>query len=263
MKNHFIPVNTIDKALAFAPSLSAQYRQTQRIKTKENYIETADVLIDLSKNGWIVEGVCENLNKKDRKVEMHYAKLYHPDLAMKNDKGHIECVSNIYISNSCNGKNPMKFDFGMYRQVCSNGLMRFDGQSVGSISHSEKGAKQYQTIMGRIDELAMENVNKFDSLKNKELSPEQIRRFTNDAFSIRFSKADEERINQSQLTEIHRPEDQGNTLWSVFNRVQENLTKPSMLVDVDGKVIGGVNNIKQDFQINQDLFRLVESYALN
>ena len=41
MKNSYIPVNnSIDKALAFAPTLSESYRKTnQRISTKPKYIE--------------------------------------------------------------------------------------------------------------------------------------------------------------------------------------------------------------------------------
>ena len=46
MKNSYIPVNnSIDKALAFAPTLSESFRKNnQRISTKPKYIETIDVV---------------------------------------------------------------------------------------------------------------------------------------------------------------------------------------------------------------------------
>ena len=62
MKNSYIPVNnSIDKALAFAPTLSEAFRKTnQRITTKPKYIETIDTIENLMKKGWNIDGVCEN-----------------------------------------------------------------------------------------------------------------------------------------------------------------------------------------------------------
>ena len=81
MKNSYIPVNnSIDKAIAFAPTLSESYRKTnQRISTKPKYIETVDTVESLMKQGWILDGVCENRNKSSFKIDSHYVKMSHPD----------------------------------------------------------------------------------------------------------------------------------------------------------------------------------------
>ena len=100
MKNSYIPVNnSIDKALAFAPTLSESYRKTnQRITTKPKYIETINVVNDLMKQGWLIDGVCENRNKSSFKIDSHYIKMSHPDLQMKTISGKTECISVIDIS---------------------------------------------------------------------------------------------------------------------------------------------------------------------
>ena len=258
MKNSFIPVNNVNKALAFAPSLTAEYRSNQKIKTKEGYIETIDAIHDLEKQGWKLSSVCENRNKKDYKVNSHYVKMYHPDLTMKNNKGQTECLSNLYINNSYSGNKPMELDFGLYRLVCSNGAVSFQGSEVGKISHDNKGVQRYPFIMNKINELAQSTISAFDSFKNKELTSKQIKKFAADALNLRFKG---KRMNAEQLLNVHRSEDEGNSLWNVFNRVQENLTKPNMLVNQFGELLGGTSSVKQDIKINQDLFQLVEAYA--
>jgi hypothetical protein len=258
MKNSFIPVNTLDKALAFAPSLTKEYRDSQLITSKNGYIDTRDVIQDLEKQGWKINGVCEHLNKSSRKVDSHYVKLAHPDLTMKNNKGQTECLSNVYVNNSCSGNKPIGIEFGLYRLVCSNGAISFQGSEIGKISHNDKGTKQFPSIMGQINELAQYTMNAFSAFKNKELTAQQIHRLAADALNLRFEG---KRYNVEQLLTVHRPEDKGNSLWAVFNRIQENLTKSNMLVDLNGRLLSGTSSVKQDIKVNQDLFQLVEAYA--
>jgi len=261
MKNSYIPVNnSIDKALAFAPTLSESYRKTnQRITTKPKYIETIDVVNDLMKQGWLIDGVCENRNKSSFKIDSHYIKMSHPDLTMKTNSGKTECIANAYVGNSCNGTRAMNIDFGMYRQVCSNGLIRFDGEEVGKLPHNNKGIERYPIIMNKINELAAESISQFASLKEKELTISQIQKLTRDAMKLRFVGRSD--ISPNQLLTVRRPEDEGDNLWNIYNRIQENLTQPGMIVDTSGKLISGITSVQQDMEVNKSLFSLVHAYA--
>ena len=49
------------------------------------------------------------------------------------------------------------------------------------------------------------------------------------------------------LIRVSRLEDEGNNLWAVYNRIQENLTYD-------------VRNPDMDIKLNQQLFALAESY---
>jgi cell fate (sporulation/competence/biofilm development) regulator YlbF (YheA/YmcA/DUF963 family) len=261
MKNSFIPVNnSIDKMLAFAPTLSQSYRKSQLIKSVPNYIETADMIIDLQKTGWKIEGVCENRDKKTRQISNNYVKLHHPDLTMKNNKGQTECLSNIYLTNSTTGNTALQVDYGLYRLVCSNGMITGVKEDVGRIPHNEKGVRDYQFVINNVNKIAKQALTSFDNFKNKILTSKQIQKLAADALKVRFGKV--QNINSEQLLNIHREEDKGDDLWTVFNRIQENLTKSNMLVDINGKLLTGTtNNIKQDIDVNQKLYNLVEAYA--
>ena len=69
------------------------------------------------------------------------------------------------------------------------------------------------------------------------------------------------RCHCHQLDKTHRVEDEGNQLWNIYNRVQENLTKPGMLIDTSGNLINGIVSVKEDMDVNKQLFSLVHAYA--
>jgi hypothetical protein len=258
MKNHFIPIdNKIDKAIAFAQSLDNQsFRTRNRIKQPSTYINTLSIVQNLQHQGWEIAGVCEQRGK-DRKIASNYVKMEHPDFKMMN-KNKVEGISCIYISNSCDGKRPLNLDFGMYRLVCSNGLIQRTPYIEHTIRHTQQGIEQIPVIMQSVNSAAQRVLGRFDSLKTKELKPDQLEELVNKAARLRFN---DDVMDASQLLNIYRDEDKGNDLWSVYNRIQENLIKSSMLIDRNGRPLAGVNDVKSDIVLNQALFGLIENYA--
>ena len=113
--------------------------------------------------------------------------------------------------------------------------------------------------MSEINKHASKAIDSFIKFKQKELTSAQIQKLTRDALRLRFKNISD--INHSQLNVAHRTEDEGNQLWNVYNRIQENLIKPNMLVDANGRLISGVSNVKQDLEVNKQLFSLMEAYA--
>ncbi len=113
--------------------------------------------------------------------------------------------------------------------------------------------------MNKINELAADAMEEFAQFKAKELTISQIQKLTRDALRLRFVGRSD--INPAQLDKSHRPEDEGNQLWNIYNRIQENLVKPGMLVDAQGNLLSGVTNVLQDMDVNKQLFSLVHAYA--
>jgi hypothetical protein len=73
-----------------------------------------------------------------------------------------------------------------------------------------------------------------------------MRKLAGAAASLRYTNLDE--INIDDLFTINRVEDESNDLWTVFNRIQENLTHD-------------ISNMKEDIRLNQRLFALAETFA--
>jgi hypothetical protein len=69
------------------------------------------------------------------------------------------------------------------------------------------------------------------------------------------------RIDVSQLLNVVREEDKGDDVWTVFNRIQENLTQPHRITDRMGNMMNGVSDIDEDTRVNKELFQLAYAYA--
>ena len=245
----FIPVdNNINKAIAFANTLDIDnIKRIQRIKTKEFYIPTLDVVEKLQGEGWHITGVNEQ-RSKSRKIESNYVQMQHPDFAIKNSKGKSEALASITISNSCNGSKPLQLDLGVYRQVCSNGMIAFDSAAESEkIKHVQVNYNNLDYFVSNISRKTSTILNEFEKLKHTDLSVTEMRKLAYEAAKLRYNNLEDIDIND--LLSVNRIEDEGNDLWTVFNRIQENL-------------IGDVRNLNEDIRLNKQLFALADQYAL-
>ena len=248
MRNKFIPVdNDLNKAIAFANTLdNNNIRNVQRIKQKEFYIPTLDVVTKLQDEGWRLSGVAEQRGK-NRKISSNYVQLQHPDFAVQNNKGKDEAYTSITISNSCNGAQPLQMSLGMFRQVCSNGMVTFDQHAESqNIKHIEVNARDLDRFITTMNSKANTLLTEVNEMKHKGLSIEDMRKLAREAARLRYNNLDE--INIDDLFAVNRVEDESNDLWTVFNRIQENLTYD-------------ISNMKEDIRLNQQLFALAETFA--
>ena len=245
MNYKFIPVNNdLNKAKAFANTLDPNYiSKVQRIKHKEFYIPTIDVVQKLQKEGWMINGVDEQRNKKSRKITNNYVQMTHPDFAVKNDKGNDEAYSSITISNSCSGDQPLSMGLGAYRMVCSNGHIRFDENAEHEkIKHTEINYKDLDRFVVNMNTKAQKLITELNEWKQQDMTLQQMRDLAYNAAKLRFSE-DDVNFKPIDLLRVNRAEDEGNDVWTVFNRIQENLTH-----DVKDK--------QADIWLNQQLFDL-------
>jgi hypothetical protein len=258
-RNNFIPLNNdLNKLQAFIPSLDKSWRDNQKIKSKEYQIETLDAIEGFQKEGWSINGAYEQRGK-DRRIQSHMIKMQHPDFNIKNAKGQTEAFATLNISNSCNGSKPMEMDLGALRQVCSNGLISHTKYSSESASHTQKGFFSLPDIMSRLNSRVSDVMNEFNKLKTVELDPAKAMSLAVSAAEARFGK--DHGINVAQLLNVVREEDEGNDLWSVYNRIQENVTQSDRIYNPEGKLVTGIDNPFEDKRVNKELFQLAYAYA--
>jgi len=248
MRNKFIQVdNDLNKAIAFANTLdNNNILNVQRIKQKEFYIPTLDVVEKLQGEGWRLSGVAEQRGK-NRKISNNYVQMQHPDFAIQNNKGKDEAYTSITISNSCNGAKPLQMSLGIFRQVCTNGLIAFDRHGeTENIKHIAINARDLDRFIIPINNKVNKLLTEVSEMKHRGLSIEDMRKLATEAASLRYANLDD--INIDDLLVVNRVEDESNDLWTVFNRIQENLTHD-------------VQNMSEDIKLNQRLFALAETFA--
>jgi hypothetical protein len=177
----------------------------------------------------------------------------------------------ILVTNSHDGKNSFQFTAGLFRLVCSNGLVIAAEQFADKkIRHVGYSFEEVQAIVSElVDQLpvTVEVMNKF---KSTILSQEQKVEFAKKAIETRFDKVNENQdivkdygLNIEDILKPTREEDEGDDLWNVFNVLQEKV------IDGDFEYISGVKlrkarrikNFKQDLKINQELYEIASQFA--
>jgi hypothetical protein len=243
MNYKFIPVNNnLDKARAFANSLNNDFiTNVQKIKQKEFYIPTLDVVSKLQNEGWKIQGVDE-ARAKNRKIVSNYVQMQHPDFAVKNSKGKDEAIASLTISNSCSGNKPLQLDLGAYRQVCSNGAVAFGGAELSNIQHTKVNIRDLDLFISELSSKSNKLIDEINEMKNKNMSCDEIKRFAYNAAKLRFNE-DDNKFDIDALLKVNRIEDEGSDVWTVFNRIQENLTYD-------------IKNKEEDIWLNKQLFNL-------
>ena len=251
--------------VAFSESASSE------VSKHYTHIPTNRVIDDMRELGW---GVIQAQQVKARKnatkgYQKHMIVFRHPDLIVEGKDGD-NVWPQIIMTNSHDGKNSFSFQAGMYRFVCSNGLVIAD-QEFGKMRIRHMGY-DFDTLRETINEmveklpLTVESMNKF---KNTELSEPQKYDLARKALATRLKVQKDQKVDQVYKIDLDaflkpvRKEDSGNDLWSVFNLVQEKV------VEGDFEYISGVKlrkarkikNFKQDLDVNQKLFEVAKEFA--
>ena len=169
-----------------------------------------------------------------------------------------ELLPQLIFTNSHNGIKKMTMDTGIYRLVCSNGLVVPTSitQSL-SIKHLDLGDSTTDTIVNSFYEKVPIIMNSIDRMRNKILTDDEIDNFTYNALQIRFINA--VGININDVVKPLRVEDNSDDLWTVFNVVQEKLIRGGIQLPSKRRS-RPINNFVNDNNINTKLWQLAEQY---
>ena len=244
---------SLDEIKQIAPSV---FTADKAPHLTDKYIQTPTSLVveDLMKLGWVVTKAQEVKSKKYKGFQKHMIVFRHPDIMIKGANGD-DSFPQILLTNSHDGKAAFNFRVGIFRLVCSNGLVVSDADFNNvSIRHVNYTFDTLQAKVNEVIEKLPGLVQKINLFKSTKLTGDQMSEFAYKAATLR-TKA---KVNIMELLEATRNEDQGNDLWAVFNRVQE-------------KIIGGsfksgkrksrsVTSFQKDIELNEQLFELAGSY---
>jgi hypothetical protein len=244
---------SLDEIKQIAPSV---FTTDKAPHLTDKYIQTPTSLVveDLMKLGWVVTKAQEVRSKKYKGFQKHMIVFRHPDIMIKGANGD-DSFPQILLTNSHDGKAAFNFRVGIFRLVCSNGLVVSDADFNNvSIRHVNYTFDTLQAKVNEVIEKLPGLVQKINLFKSTKLTGDQMSEFAYKAATLR-TKA---KVNIMELLEATRNEDQGNDLWAVFNRVEE-------------KIIGGsyksgrrksrsVKSFQKDIELNEQLWELAGSY---
>ncbi|KUZ34785.1 DUF932 domain-containing protein [Burkholderia territorii] len=249
-----------DQIRRVAPSIFADGKHESRSE-RYTYIPTIKVLRGLRNEGFQPFMICQTRVRDEGKREFtkHMLRLRHADQITGEE------ADEIVLLNSHDGTSSYQMLAGTFRFVCQNGMVA--GENVADIRVPHKGNVVQNVINGAFDVLDGFTLirEQKDSMRAVTLDRDEQHAFARSALALRYDPTDADApapISESQLLAPRRFEDRRDDLWTVFNRVQENLTKGGL----HGRSHSGramstrpITGIDQNVKLNRALWMLADA----
>jgi hypothetical protein len=257
---------TKENMMSLAPSIFAE-KPSDEVSKHYTHIPTTKVIDDMELLGWKPIQATEVKARKNstRGFQKHLITFRNDDVVINGEDGDT-VFPQILMTNSHDGKNAFQFQAGLFRLICSNGLVIADTQfEAVKMRHMGYTFEDLQEMIKEMVEKLPLTVESMNKMKAQEMEQEQILQFAKDAINTRFSEKEMKRIkiDYDELIKPVRKEDAGSDLWSVFNVVQEKIIDGDFEYHAGGKLRKArqIKNFKQDMKINKELFNVALEYV--
>ena len=263
-QNEFL---TKEQIREIAPSVFTM--KADKSSTSKHYVHipTEKVIDDMASLGWGVVDAKQVKARKSQGYQKHMVVFGNDDIVIEGKNGDT-VFPRILMTNSHDGKNAFTFQAGLYRLVCSNGLVIADAEFANmKIRHMGYDLTELKSVINEIVEKLPLTVECMNKLKAKKLSEDEKIAFAKEALQTRISEKQLSTYTTENIMELLEPtrnEDQGDNMWSVYNVVQEKIVHGMFDVyGVSGKVRKArkIKNFRQDTKVNQELYQLALSYV--
>lgn len=252
---------TRQELTARIPSAFATQPHSSRSE-RYHQVRTDEVLERLFEAGFGVTSAQQGKSKIEGKAAFtkHMVRLRQVDAQMIVG----ETVPEVVLMNSHDGTSAYHLFFGLFRVICSNGLVvgsAFDSYRFG---HTARLANEVVDASFEIIGQAALAQERIQSFRASTMSDDDMGYFARAAHVLRFGeRAEEASVRPRQLLEARRREDAGNSVWEVMNRVQENAMVGVRAISPSGMRIAPrrFTEAHASTQFNRDLWDLAEAFV--
>ena len=254
---------TKDQIRNSSPLVFADAPTNPDVSNKYLFVNTETIIDDLEKLGWMpVQAAQRKGRKKEGTIfSKHMVAFQNPNIKINSSDGD-DAFPRILLTNSHDGMQAFKFSVGIFRLVCSNGLVVADEQfSDFKIKHKGYTFAELRNVVKQAVEDLPNKVQVMNDMKNRILTEDEKRKMALDAMLIRAG-VKELQYDEETITDILDPKrdaDKGDDLWRVFNVIQEKITQGDFHAALTGAKVRKVRKIKsfeKDIKVNKELFKL-------
>lgn len=256
----------------YCPSYYAEAPR-QDVSAKYTFLSTAQIAGQVQKMGWVLTHAleCRVRNAENRGVTKHIIRMSHPDLILENGD-RVELVG----VNSHNRAAAFEFMAGVFRMVCSNGLIAktsdfgsFKIRHVGNIQDQvEEGVAQ----IGLMANAVAGGMKMFQAI---ELTPNEQGILALSAHRMVYEDPRSAPVPYESFLVPRRMSDRDpnrislpvakTDLWTSYNVIQENVMKGGILgrnaTTRKRTKTRMVHSIDKSVRLNQALWTLTEKMA--
>ena len=240
---------------AFAP---AAHERTSRSYT---FISTERVLSALMSAGFLAVEARQAARARSPLHARHLIRLRRrfETIALR------DAIPEILFLNSHDGTSAYQLRVGLYRVICTNGLVVSAGV-FPTLRVAHRG-----DVVADVVQAALQISERFDVLAGAVERMERVRLdrlqqldFAAEAVALRFPKDPPGTIEPSRLLVPRRTEDVGDDLWRTFNVIQENLIRGGVLRRSASNRLRRtrrITAIQQDVRLNSGLWEMALARA--
>ena len=207
---------------------------------------------------------------KDTIFSKHMVTFQNPDIKITGKDGD-DSFPRIIMTNSHDGLQAFKFSVGIFRLVCSNGLVVADEKfSDFKIRHKGYTFAELRNVVAKAVKDLPSKVEVLNKMRTKILTKDQKEKLALDAMLIRAGitpdtdKAKKFEYDKETIEDIIDPkrnEDKGDDLWKVFNVIQEKITQGEFHAALKGaetkvRKVRKIKSFEKNLEVNKKLFKL-------
>jgi hypothetical protein len=216
---------TDEEIRAVAPSIFADAAHESR-SSRYGYIPTIEVLNGLRREGFQPFMACQTRCRNEGKQDFtkHMLRLRHEGQIMAAD-----AVPEIVLLNSHDGSSSYQMLAGMFRFVCHNGMIWGDTTYDIRVRHNAKAVDAVVDGAFSVLEAFQLVEESRDDMQTLALSHDEQHVFARAALTLRYEGEEKAPVTEGQILGARRSEDYANNVWTVFNRIQENLMRGGLV----------------------------------
>ena len=232
------------------------------VSGRYTFVPTARIISGLRELDWVPVAVEEQRIRTEarRGFQKHLLRFRRAEQMETLDEWNVELV----LVNSHDAGCAYQLHTGIYRRICSNGLVLSDSQ-FESIRFRHAGLEAEQVVQASLRLLdymprVAELVSRF---RSRVLDQRESQQFAEQTVLLRYPTLAEAPVDAATLIQVRRPEDEGADLWSTTNRLQEVLVRGGVSDhhrDKRGKLrsVRALRGIDSKVSLNKGLWGLAE-----
>lgn len=249
-----------------APSIFAE-APSAKTTSKYMFVPTIQVVEQIEKQGFTVVQAGQSRSRKEdgtdyAKHMIRFRRNEHVGLQIEEvDKS----VPELVLFNSHNGLSSFQLNLGLYRLVCSNGLIVGDTLASESVKHVGYNHDKIIDAQYRVLSNETKLIETSQAMQQIELTQPERLLLAESALQVRYASEDT-KPEPIKLLSPRRYADQKTDLWTTFNVIQENMIRGGVRTitrDEQGRAIRrnstrAVNSVSENKRLNQALWTLAE-----
>lgn len=254
-----IPTLTIKEAIEAVPAIGAT-RAADRTSSNYQFVSTRNILENVESLGWRITDA--SAQGRSPYAQHRVTLVHEKDLNRAEDVSD-EGILRMELFNSHNLTKRFMMAMGYFRFACSNGLIVATGPAETIRTKHRFSDQRMEAIMSQIQTISdrfPKVLQTIDSFKQRHLTESEQRSFAEFAIRGRYlyrqalpkSFANLEAMSNVMLTP-RRTEDEGDSAWHVYNRIQENLVRG---IEGTSRPMRGYSDV---VRVNQLLWKGAES----